>query len=113
MIFSKRRHEGYLLKDHRAAGIGMPGEPLFVEAPIVTCSHCQRQVVMNPLRTRDRAYCPKCDHYICDQCEGIRQLSGGECKTFKQVMDEVCEAAEKGRPVGSIIKPGDPLWRNA
>lgn len=91
-LFSKRSHEGYLLVDHRAAPTceGLPPGirgPMF-EAPTVTCSHCQRVVVLNPLRTRDRAYCPKCDHYVCDQCELVRVQSGGECKTFKQIMDE-------------------------
>lgn len=105
MPFSKRSLEGYLLMDHRA-GDPMPGQPRFAELPVVTCSHCQAQVVLNPLRTRDRAYCPKCDHYICDVCEGARVASGGACKTFKQLADEVSEAGATGRPLPSLVLPG-------
>lgn len=65
------------------------------ESATVTCSHCQRQVVLNPDRTRERGYCPKCDHYVCDACEAIRVAAGGECKTFKQIMDEVQNAAPR------------------
>jgi hypothetical protein len=81
-MFSKRSLEGYFMRDHRAAGGAL------VETGIVTCSHCQTGVIVNPDRTRIRAYCRKCDHYICDGCEAIRIASGGECKTFKQIMDE-------------------------
>lgn len=95
---SKRSHEGYLLIDHRAGeGMGPRGTPLgagsLFEAPIVTCSHCQRGVVINPDRTRAREYCPKCDHYICDECGLARKLNGGECRTFNQIADEALEAA--------------------
>jgi len=62
----------------------------------VSCSHCQRQFVLNPLRQRSRAYCPKCDHYICDACEVVRVASGGLCKTFKQVIDEYLSKVTKG-----------------
>ena len=90
------KREGYLLIDHRA-GPGLNccglGAGTVFESAIVTCSHCQRGIVLNPSRTRERAYCPNCDHYICDNCEAVRAQTG--CKTFKQVMDEVCEAAIK------------------
>lgn len=102
MLFSKRSLEGYLLIDHRAAEGGIDGAvpvragALF-ESATITCSHCQRQVVLNPGRTRERGYCPKCDHYVCDTCEAVRVTSGGVCKTFKQIMDEAQNAAA-GRP---------------
>lgn len=111
---SLRRHEGYLMIDNRAGGTvpdeivtlaGMPvgsGRGLF-EAPTYTCSHCQVVVVLNPIRTRERAYCPKCDHNICDGCGAARAANGGACKPFKQVLDEVEEAASRGQPV--IILP--------
>jgi hypothetical protein len=47
--------------------------------------------VMNPLRTRDRAYCPKCDSYICDECEAVRVAAGYACKPMAQVFDEAEE----------------------
>lgn len=98
-MISKRSQEGYLLVDNRG-GPGLTDEQISVstlplgagrglfEAPTFTCSHCTRVVVLNPLRTRDRGYCGKCDHYVCDQCEAAR-VSTGECKTFKQYMDEL------------------------
>lgn len=104
---SKRRHEGYLLIDNRnnegvseelihSMGAGLPvgcGRGMF-EAPTVTCSHCQVIVIINPDRQRERAYCRKCDHYICDNCGAALALTG-VCKTFKQLIDETLEAAEK------------------
>jgi len=89
MVFSKKSLEGYLLLDNSLAGGSRQ------ELPIATCSHCQRGVVMNPGRTRERAYCPKCDHYVCDDCEAARVANGGECKTFKQRMDEVEKIASR------------------
>jgi hypothetical protein len=102
---SKRRHEGYLLVDHRfspgiapelAAAVGMPanaGTGLF-EAPTYTCSHCQRVVVLNPNRLRPREYCAKCNHYICDGCAKLKAVTG-ECRTFKQIIEETQEAASR------------------
>ena len=80
-MFSKRSLEGYMMVDHRASGGGLS------ELAIATCSHCQRGIVRNPDRTRSRHYCPKCDHYICDQCNIVRVVTG-ECKPFRQRMDE-------------------------
>jgi hypothetical protein len=89
---SKTNREGWLLVDHRACP-GLADAPVFFEAATITCSHCQRQVIRNPERTRARAYCPKCDHYICDQCEAVRVASGGECKPFNRIIEEVQEGA--------------------
>lgn len=113
---SLRRLEGYLMLDNRAGdpvpdaitrAAGLPpgaGRGLF-ETSSITCSHCQIVVFLrlDGTRVRARPYCPKCDHYICDKCEAIRVASGGACKTFKQVLDEVQEAASRGQPV--IILP--------
>jgi|SRR5882672_267683 len=110
-MFSKRDLEGYLEIDHRespgftseeanAAGLRRVatdvGKGTRAQIPVVNCSHCQMHIIMNPLRTRDRAYCPKCDRYICDRCEMVRVASGGLCKPFTQVVDEFMEAAAKG-----------------
>lgn len=101
---SQRAHEGYLLLDNSVSpGIsddvarraGLPpgaGRGVF-EAPTLTCSHCQRVVVLSPTRVRDRAFCPKCNHGVCDNCELVRVASGGDCKTMEQVFDEVREKA--------------------
>lgn len=62
-----------------------------------TCAHCQRQIMRNPMRLRERHYCPKCDHYICDECELARVASGGLHKSFNQIADELQESASKGK----------------
>lgn len=103
---SKFAKEGYLLVDHRdSPGLteeavhraGMPvgsGRGVF-ETATFTCTHCTTVVVMNPLRTRDRAYCSKCDRYICDGC-GAAMAASGVCRPFAQVVEEVQELASKG-----------------
>lgn len=89
-----KQREGYLLVDNRNSGQGM------LEAATLTCSHCQRQVVRNPSRIRDRAYCPKCDHYICDDCEATR-VATGVCRTFTQVLDMVETKIARGENLGN------------
>lgn len=69
---------------------GMPVGGGMKEFPTITCSHCQQVLIINPDRTRERGYCPKCDHYVCDRCEVIRLNQG--CKTYKQIMDEYEES---------------------
>ena len=98
---TKRSHEGYLLIDHRnspgvsreyiaACGLESPavGAGQTYESATITCSHCQGMVVINPLRTRDRGYCSKCDRYVCDLCEGIR-VQTGICLPMVQVLDNL------------------------
>ena len=72
--------------DNRAGSGGL------FESATITCSHCQRVVILNPERNRDRAYCPKCDHYLCDQCGAQRSASGGECITFNQIIEQTQES---------------------
>ena len=90
---TKRNHEGYLLIDHRdSPGAGPVGKGQVFEAPTFCCSHCCAVVIINPLRTRSREYCAKCNHYICDTCGAIKAATG-ECKTFRQIIEETQEAA--------------------
>jgi len=106
MANSKRNQEGYLIIDHRACYMPVPdnvlhssglpmeaGRGLF-ETATYTCSHCQYIVVLNPKRTRERAYCRGCDSYICDGC-GEKKKLGASCKTFAQVADEYLNSVEK------------------
>lgn len=86
---SLRSHEGYLLIDHRAT---LTGQGALFEAPTYTCSHCGTVVVINPARTRERPYCRKCDHRICDACEQVR-VATGECRTLNQIIDDLQDAA--------------------
>jgi hypothetical protein len=102
---SLRDHEGYLLVDHRnSPGVpdslivqaGLPagaGAGVF-EAPTYTCKHCQRIVVMNPDRQRERTYCRGCQHLICDDCAVIKAQTL-ECKTFDQVIDQILTSATR------------------
>lgn len=108
-MFSLRSLEGYMEVDHRespgftmeqafATGwrriAGQVGKGQRAQMPIATCGHtrngflCERGVILNPLRTRDRGFCPKCRHYLCDECELVRVLSGGECLSKERYIDE-------------------------
>lgn len=112
-VKTKRSYEGYLMIDNRAGGpvsdedihkAGLPkgaGRGLF-EAATYTCRHCGFIVVIEQTRTRDRAYCRGCDHFICDGC-GVLRAAGAPCRTFDQIADEVMEAAEKGANTPRII----------
>lgn len=85
---SSQIHEGYLMVDHRASP-GLPGDPLrgegkLFEAKTNHCNHCGRVVIMNPLRTRDRCYCSKCDKYICDDCGLEMKLPDYNHTTYAQ-----------------------------
>lgn len=76
---------GYIMVDHRASP-GIPEDMAIklgyhpkqvkegstFESAVMSCSHCNTQVILNPLRTRERHYCPKCNLYICDWCEAAR-----------------------------------------
>lgn len=97
MTATKKQHEGYLLIDNRSAGEGM------FEAATLTCSHCQQQLIRNPSRIRDRGYCPKCDHYVCDACEAHRSRTG-ECLPFAAIIDMVQEKAIRGENTSDIHK---------
>lgn len=96
-----RTREGYLMVDHRFS----PGltedearvagydpnwvrEGKLLEAASLTCSHCKTSVMKNPLRQRERAYCPKCDHYICDFCAGQMRESGYSHTPFEKLVDK-------------------------
>jgi hypothetical protein len=109
---SQTSREGYVLIDNRespgftpeeafAAGRGKiakhVGAGAFFEGATETCGHwpCGRMVIKNPDRVRARGYCPKCDHFVCDQCEAER-VRTGVCKPFKQGLDELREQLAKG-----------------
>lgn len=71
---SLRADAGYGLIDHRASpGTTDVPEGTIYEADLICCTHCGLTMFFNPMRTRERGYCPKCDHYICDTCNAIYQ----------------------------------------
>lgn len=82
--------------DNRLSGGGLS------EFPTYTCNHCHSVVVMNPLRTRERAFCRGCNSYICDACGAVRSQTL-ECKSMDRVIDQVLNEAERSAP--SIILP--------
>ena len=97
---SLRAHEGYLLIDHTnspgipadmaekmaARGWAVSAGSTKLEAATITCAHCQQQLIMNIDRTRDRGYCAKCDHYVCDRCS-----VPGMCEPFAKLADLVAD----------------------
>ena len=106
--FSKRSLEGEFLVDHRASP-GLTAEQVgSFDAPVVgkgevfesacvTCSHCRALIVLNPDRSRERGYCPKCDKYLCDECNYLRSITF-ECREFERRLDEQDRIIERGQP---------------
>jgi hypothetical protein len=114
---SKRSKEGYIFLDnrhgpahtheqaaefqrktgHELIGAGLRG---VMESATITCSHCQKTVVLNPQRTRERGWCTKCDHYICDSpacnagCRPIRQV-------FELVQAQAFLDNQRGNPAST------------
>lgn len=101
---TKRRQEGYLLIDNRCgpgvteefvrqSGKAVPFAPegKIYESAFYTCAHCCATVVINPQRTRERAWCQKCDRYICDACGFLMQTHG--CQNIDRTLDTLQEQA--------------------
>lgn len=102
---SLRQHAGYFVVDHRESpGVSLADFPLGVppgtvlvgkgqmfEADVLTCSHCQRAVLLNPARERPRGYCAKCNHYICDT-----PACNVDCQPIKKLLDDLQNQAERG-----------------
>jgi hypothetical protein len=93
MSASSKRREGYLLIDNRnspgVAGtdsVPSVGAGHVYESATKTCKHCHVVVILNPLRTRARGYCRKCDDYVCDN-----PACNIECVPMNQVFDVVQE----------------------
>lgn len=100
---SKRSREGELMIDHRASpgltaeqvnGFGpVVGKGQFYESATYICRHCQFEVVINPKRDRERGWCPKCDSYLCDECEYLRSVTF-ECRDVERRADHVINLLE-------------------
>lgn len=88
-VKSQARREGWLEIDHRASP-GIPeaiaerlgykpkqvGEGKRVEFKTIACGHCPNCFVLNPNRVRERYYCRRCDHYVCDNCKAESLMPG-------------------------------------
>jgi len=105
------KNEGYVLIDHRAspgltpefarnAGLDpkLTAEGKMLEAATLTCSHCNTVVIMNPERKRERGYCRKCDHYVCDN-----PACRSDCRPFHYIQDRMQEKMIKQQAVGQSI----------
>lgn len=115
---SLKRHEGYIMVDHRASP-GLPediaraagydpalcGEGKLYESATLTCSHCGTAFVKNLFRTRERAYCAMCDHYICDFCDAQRH----EPTYVHLPINKVADIAAEGfnNPLNSLLNLKD------
>jgi hypothetical protein len=51
-------------------------------------------VVLEPRRTRERARCRQCNHYLCDRC-GAAAAQNAECTPLNKLIDTLYEAALK------------------
>lgn len=106
--FSKRSLEGEIFIDHRNSP-GLTAEDLdgfpapavaggdLYESALITCSHCRAAVILNPDRSRERGYCPKCDKYLCDECEFFRSQSF-ECVEYERKLEKLQQAIEQQVP---------------
>lgn len=105
---TKRSSEGYLLIDHRNSpgitqefvarnGIDGPAVAAGVtyESAILTCHGCQGDIIINPNRSRDRAWCMSHDAYLCDNCDARRAAAGGECVPLRQKLEQLWNALMK------------------
>lgn len=63
-----------------------------MEMATLTCVHCNRVVVLNPQRARERGWCRKCDAYICDSVG-----CNAECNPFMQSV-ELAQKYEGDQP---------------
>jgi hypothetical protein len=96
------KREGYLLVDHSASP-GLPEDvaraagydPAHVregrryETGTLTCAHCKCTVVPNHFRTREREFCRKCMHYICDVCGFRASLPDYDHVPFEARVDKL------------------------
>lgn len=111
----RRKTGGYLLVDHQAspgmteAEARLAGyDPALVkegkrlEIETFTCKHCRASVVPNPLRTRERGSCAKCNfHYVCDLCFANMQLPEYDHMPFERLVD----LTKDGRAPVLFMKP--------
>lgn len=100
---SKRADEGYVLIDHRnSPGISQEfvaankldapavGAGQVFESAISVCHCCGGDVILNPLRTRDREWCRQHDAYLCDNCSLLRKVNGS-CVPLRQKLNTLFE----------------------
>lgn len=124
-----RSRENYVLIDHRDS----PGVPEAMEVAIglkpgstrgkfecavATCGHCQTQIMLRPDRSRERGYCRRCDHYICDGCNAV-MAETLECNSIERQFEAALKTLEASKlPVHHLgfhaaIAPAQPSGETA
>ena len=105
------KQQGYLEIDHRSSP-GIPaelarimgldpkqmGEGCYFETETLTCSHCKTSQIKNTLRSRERGFCTKCYHYICDGCNAQSLTAEYQHMPFEKLIDITRDLAERGTP---------------
>lgn len=115
---SLRRHDGELTIDHRAScgltaeearAFGMPGVPLgeggSVSLATVSCNHCGGVWLVNHYRTRERHYCKKCDHYLCDLCAAVSAQPNYVHRTIAELTEMITSGKFTFAPGSSTTNP--------
>lgn len=111
----KSARDGQLTIDHRnspglppgfMAEFGFPDvtQGRVVQMKTLTCCHCGTIQIMNPLRTRDRNHCKKCDAYVCDNPQCILH-----CTPFAKQMDDLEKLIIHQEAQASIFTGFQPL----
>lgn len=96
---------GYVEIDQRPVEAALPpGTVRHFEADTYTCSHCERVVIVNPLRLRPRYKCKGCSHHVCDECAS-KVAAGEKCRTYAQFIEEQREKVERQTNSGLILLP--------
>lgn len=77
----------------RPQGYGIlidPALPCPIEQDTFTCSHCNRIVIVKPLRPPEEmgGFCHGCSGLMCENCTRAREL-GGPCVTWQQILDKI------------------------
>lgn len=71
-----------------------------VSYPVYACGHCSAQIIMNPLRVRERKTCLHCGRWICDKNE----LCHAQCTPlYAMAADHFENAGSHGRLVNAIM----------
>ena len=77
-----RGGKGTLVHTETYDGPDQPFSRGVQEMHTLTCCHCNRVVVLNPARVRERHWCFRCDHYVCDA-----QYCIENCNPFQQTIE--------------------------
>ena len=99
--------DGVNLKPGGMLTIGNRDSDKKTEIPTKTCGHCNRVVMLNPERRRDRATCKRCMKYVCDLC------AGSDCNTIERDAERAYRdlggqpwlLRQMGSPVDRIFSP--------